>query len=133
VEKVQDTPLEVFETLSSGDVLFIDTSHTVKTGGDVPWLFEEVLPRLAPGVHVHIHDIFLPGDYPEFWVQEGWGWNEVYLVHAFLAFNAGFEVTVGAQFMLHRHQDVLLETFPGLREHVHRAGAALWLRRTGDR
>ena len=78
--------------LGAGDVLFIDTSHTVKTGGDVPWIFNEMLPRLAPGVVVHIHDVFLPGDYPQQWVLEGWGWNEVYLVRAFLAFNTGFEV-----------------------------------------
>jgi hypothetical protein len=128
-ERIQDTPLELFDELGDGDVLFIDTSHTVKTGGDVTWLFGEVLPRLAPGVHVHVHDIFLPGEYPEAWVTEAWGWNETYLVRSFLSYNAAFEVVWGAQFMLQRHPDVVLATFPGQREYAHRGGASLWMRR----
>ena len=133
VEKIQDTPLEVFATLRDGDILFIDTSHTVKTGGDVPWLFEEVVPRLAPDVAVHIHDVFLPGDYPEPWVMEGWGWNEVYLVHAFLTFNAAFDVLVGAQYMLQNHPEALVQAFPGMQDQLARGGGALWLRRKSGR
>jgi len=130
VEKVQDTPLEVFDELGDGDVLFIDTSHTVKTGGDVAWLFNEVLPRLAAGVHVHVHDIFLPGDYPQSWVLEGWGWNEIYLVQAFLAFNSAFEVTLGAYHLWQRHTDILIEAFPGFAEFAPtRGGGSIWIRR----
>ncbi len=55
----------ILSLLSAGDILFIDSSHTVKTGGDVPHLFLEILPRLKPGVIIHVHDIFLPFDYPE--------------------------------------------------------------------
>jgi SAM-dependent methyltransferase/predicted O-methyltransferase YrrM len=133
VEKIQDTPVEVFSELGDGDVLFIDTSHTVKTGGDVTWLFHQVLPRLRPGVHVHVHDIFLPCDYPEDWVREGWGWNEQYLVQSFLTFNSGFEIVFGARWMIEHHHDVILEAFPGYADPVHgaRGGASLWLRRTG--
>ena len=61
-KKVEDIDLEFFSELHSGDILFIDSSHTVKIGGDVNYLFLEVLPRLEPGVIVHIHDIFLPFD-----------------------------------------------------------------------
>ena len=61
-------------------MLFVDTSHVVKTGGDVPWIFNQVLPRLRRGVVVHLHDIFLPWDYPQDWVFTGKGWNEQYLV-----------------------------------------------------
>jgi Predicted O-methyltransferase len=63
-QPVQDTPLEVFEELGAGDILFIDSTHTVRIGGDVNRLFLEILPRLKPGVWVHVHDIFLPHDYP---------------------------------------------------------------------
>jgi hypothetical protein len=129
VEKVQDTPLEVFDALGEGDVLFIDTSHTVKTGGDVPWLFNEVLPRLRPGVVVHIHDVFLPGDYPQPWVHENWGWNEIYLVQSFLAFNSAYEILFGSQYMIQRHRDVLVEAFPGYPGQEHRGGGSLWIRR----
>jgi len=128
-EKVQDTPLEVFDRLGPDDVLFIDTSHTVKTGGDVPWLFNEILPRLRSGVVVHVHDVFLPGDYPQEWVLDGWGWNEIYLVQAFMAFNATYEIRFGCQFMIQRHNDLLLKAFPGYRAQQHRGGGSLWIRR----
>jgi hypothetical protein len=128
-EEVQDTPLEVFEALDAGDVLFIDTSHTVKTGGDVPFLFNQVLPALRSGVMIHVHDVFLPGDYPEEWVLDGWGWNELYLVESFLAFNAGYEMVFGCQYMIQRHRNELLGAFPDFSEHESQGGAALWLRR----
>ncbi len=47
-----------------GDILFVDTTHTVKLGSDVNFIILDVLPRLAPGVIVHFHDIFLPFEYP---------------------------------------------------------------------
>jgi hypothetical protein len=129
VEQVQHTPLEVFEALGEGDVLFIDTSHTVKTGGDVAWIYGEVLPRVRPGVVVHIHDAFIPGDYPEEWVLEGWGWNEIYLIKAFLAYNSAFEVLFGVQWMLQNHPELVDEAFPSFSEHRERGGGALWLQR----
>lgn len=129
VEEVQNTPSEVFERLGSGDVLFIDTSHTAKTGGDVTWIYGEVLPRLKPGVAVHIHDAFLPGDYPEQWVLEGWGWNEAYLLRAFLSFNSAFDVLFGVQWMLQNHPDLIDGAFPEFTRQSDRGGAALWLRR----
>jgi SAM-dependent methyltransferase/predicted O-methyltransferase YrrM len=129
VEQIQDTPLELFDGLGAGDILFIDTSHTVKTGGDVTWIFHEVVPRLAAGVYVHIHDIFLPGDYPEPWVTEGWGWNEGYLVRSFLSYNNAFEIVWGSQYMTQRHPDSVLRAFPEQVQYADRAGAALWIRR----
>jgi hypothetical protein len=128
VEQVQDTPLELFSELASGDVLFVDTSHTLKSGGDVTWIMQEIIPRLAPGVLVHIHDVFIPGEYPEQWVMEGWGWNESYAVRAFLSFNSAFEILWGTQYMLHTHPDAVIETFPGLASGP-LSGAALWIRR----
>jgi predicted O-methyltransferase YrrM len=128
-EEVQDTPLELFERLGDGDVLFVDTSHTVKTGGDVAWIYGEILPRLSPGVVVHIHDAFIPGEYPEEWVMEGWGWNEIYLIKAFLAFNSGYRVIFGVRWMLQNRTELIDRAFPGFREHRDRGGAALWLRR----
>jgi hypothetical protein len=131
VEKIQDVPLEEFATLTDGDVLFVDTSHTVKTGGDVTWIFHEIIPRLAPGVFVHVHDAFLPGDYPEPWVLEGWGWNEAYLLRSFLSFNSEFEIVMGVRYMVNSHPDVLTEAFPGWPATSDPGGAALWMRRRG--
>ena len=85
-KKVQDIELEFFSQLESDDILFIDSSHTVKIGSDVNYLFLEVLPRLRPGVIVHVHDIFLPFEYRRDWVlDELRFWSEQYLLQAFLA------------------------------------------------
>jgi hypothetical protein len=127
VEKIQDAPLSLFEGLEKDDILFIDTSHTVKTGGDVTWIVHEILPRLAPGVVVHIHDFYLPGEYPELWVLEGWGWNETYLVRAFLTFNNAFEIMWGTIYMLLNHYGDVLAAFPGFERYM--GGASLWIRR----
>jgi predicted O-methyltransferase YrrM len=132
-EKVQYVPMARFEELGDGDVLFIDSAHTVKTGGDVPFLYNQVIPRLAPGVFVHIHDILLPHDYHQSWTFEGRAWNEQYLVQSFLAFNDEFEVVFGAYWMQTFHADEINRAFPGLERFKYNTGASLWLRRRGGR
>ena len=57
---VFDVHLAVFDRLEAGDILFWDGSHMVCNGSDVTRLFLEVLPRLKPGVIVHMHDIMMP-------------------------------------------------------------------------
>ena len=128
-EQVQDTPFEVFEQLGENDVLFIDTSHVVKTGGDVPWIYNQILPRLRSGVVVHLHDTFLPWDYPEEWVFAGKGWNEQYLMQAFLAMNPAFEVMLGTHWMMRRHWDLLCRAFPDIVDSDRRDSSSLWIRR----
>ena len=64
---VQQADPQAFAALAAGDILFIDSSHQVKPGSDVAFLLEQALPRLASGVRVHFHDIFLPDDYPPHW------------------------------------------------------------------
>ena len=68
--RAEELGFEPFESLQAGDILFIDSSHVSKTGSDVNFLYLEVLPRLAKGVVIHIHDIFPPGEYPQQWVLE---------------------------------------------------------------
>ncbi len=90
-------PLSEFESLGANDVLFIDSSHTVKVGGDVCHLLLDVLPRLAPGVLVHLHDIFLPWHYPRDWIEHNrWYWAEQYLLQAMLVGNPRLEVLFAA-------------------------------------
>jgi Methyltransferase domain len=92
--KAQDVPEEVFTELQSGDVLFVDTTHTVKIASDVNHIVLRVLPLLAKGVIVHVHDIFMPYEYPRFFFADyGLYWAEQYLLQAFLAFNASFQVS----------------------------------------
>jgi hypothetical protein len=66
-QPVQSVDAGLFASLEAGDILFIDSSHQVKPGSDVAFLLEQALPRLASGVRVHFHDIFLPDDYPPHW------------------------------------------------------------------
>ncbi len=65
-------------------------------------------------------------------MQEGWGWNESYLVRSFLSYNNAFEIVWGSQYMLQRHFDEVGRAFPGFRRYVDRAGGALWIRRKRD-
>lgn len=122
--KVEHVPLEVFDALEAGDVCFIDSSHVVKTGSDVVHLFLEVLPRLARGVVVHVHDIFIPEDYPEGWVRNGFNWNEQYLLQAFLAGHASAEVLVANHWLALRHPVEVRQAL-GLDE-LH--GSSFWFR-----
>lgn len=89
---VQDVDPATYDRLGPGDVLFVDSTHVVKAGSDVVWLFLHVLPRLAPGVVVHVHDVFWPFEYPAHWLEQRRDWTEAYLVHAFLAGNASWEI-----------------------------------------
>jgi Methyltransferase domain len=127
--RVEELPVDPFLELGDGDVLFIDSSHTVKTGGDVLFLFEEVLPRLAPGVLVHVHDIFLPFDYPQDWVFSGRAWNEQYLVRSFLSFNSAFPIRLGVGWVSHYRPDVLAATVPGYPDKYRDGGGSLWIQR----
>ena len=99
IARVQEVPLTEFEDLQSGDILFIDSSHVAKTGSDVNFLYFDVFPRLRPGVRIHIHDIFLPQDYPQEWaLDENRSWNEQYVLRALLMFSSRFRVLFGSFF-----------------------------------
>lgn len=126
-KRVEDIGLEFFSQLESGDILFIDSSHTVKIGGDVNYLFLEVLPRLKPGVIVHVHDIFLPFDYRRDWVMDDLRfWTEQYLLQAFLSFNSEFEVLMANAYLVHRYMEELNATFP---KSPPPRGGSFWMRR----
>ncbi len=112
-QRVQDVDLDFFLSLGPGDILFLDSSHVVSVGSDVVREYLEILPRLRPGVLVHVHDIFLPSDYPRDAVlSKLCFWSEQYLLQAFLAFNPHFEIVWGSSAMQQFHPDVLEETFP---------------------
>ena len=126
-KKVEDVGLDFFSELQSGDILFIDSSHTVKIGGDVNYLFLEVLPRLNPGVIVHVHDILFPFDYRRDWVMDEFRfWTEQYLLQAFLAFNSQFEVLAANSYLGHYYLDDFKATFP---TSPWWGGGSFWMRR----
>lgn len=125
-QPVQRVPLATFDTLEAGDVLFIDSTHVSKVGSDVNRLVFDVLPRLAPGVLVHVHDIFYPFEYPRDWVYRGRAWNENYVMRAFLMFNADFEIVLFNSYLARFHAAEVAETMPLW---AHKPGGSLWLRR----
>ena len=93
--------------------MFIDSSHTVRFGGDVVHLLCEVVPRLAPGVLVHVHDIYLPYPYPRAWYEQfHWYWAEQYLLQALLAGNRQLEILAAAYALWRERPDGLTRLMP---------------------
>ncbi len=117
---------ELFSALKADDILFIDSSHAIKTGNDVVALYLNIIPALPPDVLIHIHDIFLPYDYPKDWVLlERNNWNEQYLVQSLLTFSDMFEVLWAGYY--------LQKTLPGFTNYFpymnNRSAKSLWLRK----
>ena len=134
---VQDVPVEKFEELEAGDVLFIDSSHALKIDSDVAYLFLEVLPRIKPGVRVHIHDVPFPFNVPfpaSTWLfgeRAPVYWNEAMVVQTFLAFNDAFEIQLSTPMIRHYDEQFLLEKFDDytpLTEDLN-PPSSLWLQR----
>ena len=128
-KKIQDVPLGLFESLGTGDILFIDSTHVSKTGSDVNYLFFEVLPRLKPGVHIHIHDIFLPNEYPKEWVlDENRSWNEQYLLRALLMYSCAFKVVFGCSYAF-AAMPALVQSALNLPNNNSFAGGSIWIQK----
>ena len=125
--RVQDVDLSQFASLTAGDVLFIDSSHVAKTGSDVNFIYFEILPRLASGVRVHIHDIFLPHDYPRDWViDENRSWNEQYLLRAVLMDSSRYRVEFGCSYAFWRFPELVRSALAHPAGHAF-AGGSFWL------
>jgi hypothetical protein len=125
--KVQDVGPEFFAQLGRGDVLFVDSSHQVRPGSDVEFVFNEVVPRLPAGARVHFHDIFLPDPYPADWAWRRY--NEQEAVAALL--RGGYACEFSSHWVASRRPDLLergvlgrLPLVPGAIE------SSFWLRKT---
>ena len=125
----QEVPAETFQQLQRGDILSLETSHVAKTGSDVCDILFRILPSLAPGVLVHVHDVFYPFEYPEAWVvQDNRSWNEAYFLRAFLEFNDRFRVLFFNDLMARKYPAQMSAAFPGT-EDTH--PSSLWLEKLG--
>jgi hypothetical protein len=123
----QEVPEQVFSELGDGDVLFVDTTHTVKLGSDVNRIVLRILPLLAPGVVVHFHDICLPYEYPRYLFEEyALYWAEQYLLQAFLSMNPSFEVLYATDALCRdRRSEVANLGLAAASE----SGSSFWIRR----
>ena len=109
---VQEVEMDIFMQLERNDFLFIDSTHTVKPGGDVNYLVLEILPRLKPGVVVHFHDVFLPYDYSRDVLQTFSHGSETSLIRAFLINNSRANILFCMSQLYYDKKDVLMEVFP---------------------
>lgn len=109
--------------LAPRDVLFIDSSHVSKAGSDVNRLLLDIVPRLAVGVLVHVHDIAFPFEYHRDWLEVGWFWNEAYLLRALLTGNPGIRVRLFNNHLATYHRVAMHELLPGWTGD----GLSLWL------
>lgn len=129
-KKVQTVLFDLFLELEANDLLFIDSSHTVKPGGDVNYIILEVIPRLKTGVIVHFHDIYLPYDYQRDVLQTFLHCSETSLLHALLINNNKIKIVFSESILHYDRKDILKEVFPeynpqedinGLKEEVEKA------------
>lgn len=128
---LQSVPMDLFEHLGPGDILFIDSSHVVSYGSDTVHEILTILPRLAPGVLVHFHDVFLPYEYPTRHLSDlRFFWTEQYLLDAFLQGNAGVQIRYPLHQLYRERREDLQELFPLLADDRHRPGA-YWIEVTG--
>lgn len=124
--RVQDVELGLF---ADAELVFIDSSHTVRIGGDVVHELLEIVPRLKVGTLVHFHDILLPGEYWPDWVRgKRYFWGEQYLLQAFLAFNRAFRVVWASRYMHLRAGKSLQRVFPYFDADHHRI-TSFWIQR----
>jgi len=135
--EVQDEDLDIFTNLGPGDMLFIDSSHTLRIDSDIPFLFLEVLPALAPGVIVHVHDIPFPYNFPypaEEWIfGPTWPmyWNEAMVLQAFLAFNREFQITMSLPLIRFEDEEFLKLQIPTYKtvQQQPNTFSSIWMRR----
>jgi len=126
--RVEEIDVDFFSCLEANDILFIDSSHTVKFGSDVCYEFLEILPSIAPGVWVHVHDIFFPHDYPAEWLlKRRLALNEQYVLEAFLSFNRDFKVALSNHWLSIDHTPAVTALWPVTG--ILGSGSSFWVRR----
>jgi len=122
---VQNVPLETFHELDAGDILFVDSSHVLKTASDVEFELFSILPRLRPGVFIHFHDIFYPFEYPSEWAKErNYSWNEIYGLRAFLMYNNKFKIEFWNDYLVKTSAKTVADVAPNM---IPQMGGSLWL------
>ncbi|MEB3049488.1 class I SAM-dependent methyltransferase [Mycolicibacter sp. MYC123] len=123
---VQNVPVSMFSKLNKNDILFIDSTHVLKTGSDVHYELFSILPSLNEGVLIHFHDIGYPFEYSRPWLfKDNKSWNEAYALQAFLMYNPAFEVVFWNGLLAQRQRKLILETLPLF---LKNPGGSIWLR-----
>jgi hypothetical protein len=107
-QRVEQVDLDEWD-LRPPSILFVDSSHILRTGGDLPFLYGALLPALPSGVTVHVHDIYLPFDYSQLGIDL-W-WTEQYLLLALLSHNPRYRVDLALRWMTATNPELMAEVF----------------------
>jgi hypothetical protein len=125
---VQDVSVDRFKALEKNDILFIDSTHVLKSGSDVHYELFEILPVLKSGVYVHFHDLMYPFEYPPDYVFDtNYSWNEAYAVRAFLMYNRVFAPFYSSSLLLQLENAYVKKLYPDFPANP---GSNLWIVRT---
>jgi hypothetical protein len=125
---IQETPLDEFRCLENGDVMFIDTSHVLKTQNDVVFELLEILPLLNKGVTIHVHDVFTPYDYPEEFLRGPlWGGpNEQYALECLISGGAVWKILLPMYALWREAPECVEQLLGGAKDRP----ASIWLYKT---
>jgi hypothetical protein len=128
IEKpVQEVDLSIFDALDRDDILFIDSTHVMKTASDVNVALFDILPRLKKDVVIHFHDIQYPFEYPDKWIfDRKYSWNEIYGVRAFLMYNDAFRIEFFNSLFVRRFRELIRTTYPAM---LTAPGSGIWIRK----
>ncbi len=114
--QVELLSLDIFKSLEANDILFIDSSHIIRPGDDLLFIYFQILPVLKKGVLIHIHDIFTPRHYPQEWLTNKMRfWNEQYLLEAFLYNNSEFKILFSLNHLVKTNFEAAKETLVHLK------------------
>ncbi len=128
--EVQKLGTELFGELKENDIVFFDGTHTLLPNSDVLFFFLEILPKLRKGVIVHIHDVYLPYDYPDFMCARYY--NEQYLLGALLLANSDKYEVICPNYFIFCDQELNRVVDPIFHQeatrNVERHGGSFWFR-----
>jgi predicted O-methyltransferase YrrM len=122
---VQGIDLEIFRQLERNDILFIDSTHVLKTGSDVHYELFHILPVLKPGVVVHFHDCRWPLEYSDKQIfEKNYSWNEAYGVRALLMWSTRLRVLFSGSLFALERPELVAEVCPAF---LTNPGSAIWV------
>ncbi|NWD72543.1 class I SAM-dependent methyltransferase [Pseudomonas gingeri] len=121
----QDVSVQMLNSmLDDGDILFIDSTHTVKSGSDCLHIYLRLLPKITKKIFVHVHDVFLPFGLPKRWlIDHQIYWTEQYLLLALMIDNPRTKLLFGSAYHQHFNDDLLTEFMRGRSKN---GGGSFW-------
>jgi len=121
---IEEIPLDEI-SLGENAILFIDSSHICRTLGDIPYLYCQLIPSLPKGTLVHVHDVYLPYDYPN--MQQRQLYNETYLLHTLLSFSERYRILFSSHYISRMYPELMQKSISSIvatDEHFY--GGSIW-------